>query len=234
MSRNEYMPKIYKPEIEVCPFCGAKLKYKYAVSNKIIQFSHGEKRIIKNLGYACPNDECIHKDLIYTSQTASKLCVKGYTYSTKVLATIMYYKMIHKSRDKILNILSNDNIDISDRNIDIIYKKLKKLYEMDYKENIKETYKSMIDTYGKIMLSIDSIMLPNSYRVISIKSFYTSEYIGIHILKIKEDKDYDFLDDYLKGYDISLIVTVRPGGQVYPQIKKRVKSGCKITSYIKI
>lgn len=234
MGRSEYMPKIYKPEITLCPFCGSKIKYKYAVSNKVIQFSHGEKRIIKNLGYACSNENCIHKDLIYTSQTASKLCIKGYTYSTKVLAMIMYYKMIHKSRDKIMNILSNDNIDISDRNIDIIYKKLRKLYLMDYKKNIEETYDDMMSKYGKIMLSIDSIMLPNNHRVISIKSFYTSEYIGIHIVKIKDESDYNFLDDYLKGYEISLIVTVRPGGQVYPQIKKRVSPNCKITSYIKI
>ncbi len=235
MSVRENRPKIYKPEISVCPFCESKLKYRYAVSNKVIQFSHGEKRLIRNLGYSCSNDECPHKELIYTSQTASKLCIKGYTYSTKILGLIMYYKMIHKSREAILNILSNDNIDISDRNIDIIFKKLKKLYEMDYKKNIEETYKDMLDKYGTIMLSIDAILLQNGYRVISVKSFYTSEYIGIHINRFKEDSDYDFLDDYLnKNLNISLIVTVRPGGQFYPQIKKRVRSSCKFTSYIKI
>lgn len=228
------MPKTYKPEIERCPLCGAKLKYRYAVSNKVIQFSHGEKRRIKNLGYSCTNPDCPHPDVIYVSQTASKLCVKGYTYSAKILSEILYYKTIHKSREEIVNILNEDNVDISDRNIDIIFNKLEGLLSMDYKTNIKYHYDYMMREFGKIMLSIDSIGLPDNYRIISVKSFFNSEYIGMHLFKEEDESSFKFLDEYLnKDLNIDLIATIRPIFKVFDEIKKRVNDNCKFIYYIK-
>ncbi len=229
------IPKSYKPEIETCPICGSKLKYRYAVSNKVIQFSHGEKRRIKNLGYSCTNQTCPHKELIYTSQTASKLCVKGYTYSAKILFEIMCYKLTHKSREEIVSLLSKGNIEISDRNVDIIFNKLEPLLLMDYKENIKSKYEYMMKEYGQIALSMDFIKLPEDYKAISVKSFFDSSYIGIHILKSDGINDYNILDDYLnKDLKISYIFTVRNIYRTYDEIKKRVNENTKIVSYIKI
>ena len=229
------IPKSYKPEIENCPICGGKLKYRYAVSNKVIQFSHGEKRRIKNLGYSCTNPMCPHKELIYISQTASKLCVKGYTYSAKILFEIMCYKQIHKSREEIVDLLSKDNIEISDRNVDVIFNKLEPLLLMDYKENIKSKYEYMMKEYGQIALSMDFIRLSEDYRVISVKSFFDSSYIGIHIIKGDGINDYNILDDYLnKDLKISYIFTVRNIFRTYDEIKKRVNENTKIVSYIKI
>ncbi len=228
------IPKSYKPEIDRCPLCGGKLKYRYAVSNKVIQFSHGEKRRIKNLGYSCTNKDCPHPELIYTSQTASKLCFKGHTFSAKIIAEIMYYKTIHKSRDEIVNIFADDNVEISDRNVDIIYNKLQKWLTMDYKENIKFHYEYMKKEYGKIMLSIDSIALPDKYRFITIRSFFSQALIGVHLFRCETDDDFNILDDYLnKDLDIDLIVTIRNIGQTFPQIKKRVNDKCKFISFIK-
>ena len=228
------IPKSYKPEIERCPLCGSKLKYRYAVSNKVIQFSHGEKRRIKNLGYSCKNPNCPHPEIIYTSQTASKLCVKGYTFSAKIIAEILYYKAIHKSREEIVNILTEDNIEISDRNIDIINSKLQKLLEMDYKTNIKYNYDYMMREYGQIMLSIDCITLPDDYKFFSIKSFFTSEFIGVHLIKCANSEDYNILNDYLnKDLNITKIITIRPIFAVFDEIKKRVNDKCEFMSFIK-
>ena len=58
--------KIYKPEILACPFCNSALKYKYTISNKVVQFTSGKIFRIKNLGYGCLN---CNDSNIYFSQT---------------------------------------------------------------------------------------------------------------------------------------------------------------------
>ena len=69
--------KVYKPEILACPICKSKLAYCYTISNKLVYFTSGKRMRIKNLGYKCPNCE---DDTVYVSQTANKLCFKGYSY----------------------------------------------------------------------------------------------------------------------------------------------------------
>ena len=144
MNEHKIQPraiKIYKPEILYCPKCKAKLKYCYTVSNKVVQFTSGKYFRIKNLGYKCPN--CM--DHVYFSQTANKLSFKGYTYSAKIACTIFYYKSIHYGREKICDILTNKGIEISDRNIDILYKNFNELYTMDKDSIIKNNYQEMIE-----------------------------------------------------------------------------------------
>ncbi len=230
-----FVTKVYKPELDCCPFCHGKLKYRYTVSNKVIHFSNGKVYRIKNLGYSCSNPECHYPNLIYTSQTAAKLCVKGYTYSTKVLALILYYKSKHKSREDICNKFSLEGIEISDRNIDIIYDKLSPKLTMDYKKNIEIEYGYMLKEYGQIMVSIDSISLPDMHRLLIIRNFFTSTLIGVHLFKCESDSDFDILDDYLnKDLNITRILTVRPIGRTYKQIEKRIDlNKTKIVSYLK-
>lgn len=228
--------KVYKPEIEVCPLCKSKLKYRYTVSNKLIHFTNGKVYRIKNLGYSCTNVECTHPNLIYTSQTAAKLCVKGYTYSAKVLSLIYYYKSIHKTREEICDILAMDGIEMSDRNIDIIYDKMKIKFAEDYKKNIEIDYEYMLKEYGQIMLSIDSISLPDEHRIIAVRNFFTSAIIGQHFFKEDENNTgFKVLDDYLKKeLNISLIFTVRPLGKTYGEIEKRIDTNkTKIITFIK-
>lgn len=223
--------RVYKPEINACPICGSRLKYRYTVSNKVITFSGGRTYRVKNLGYACSNPECSHPNIIYTSQTANKFCVKGYTYSAKILATILYYKINHKSREEICDILSLDGVLMSDRNVDIIYEKLYPNLTMDYKKNIRIEYDYMMNEFGQIMLSIDSIDLPDKHRFISIRNSFSSRQIGCHIIS---GNDYSVLDDYLnKDLNITMIATVRPSGYTYNEVKKRVSDKTKIISFIK-
>lgn len=230
-----FLTKVYKPEIDKCPICHAKLKYRYTVSNKGIHFSNGKYYRIKNLGYSCTNPECSHPNVIYTSQTAAKLCIKGYTYSAKILALILYYKSNHVSRDEICSMLSLNGIEISDRNIDIIYDKISVKLNMDYKKNIELEYNYMIREYNQIMLSIDSITLPDEYRLITIRNFFTQSIIGMHMFKCVCDDDFNILDEYLnKELNITKIITVRPIGKIYSEILKRIDvNKTEVTSFIK-
>ncbi len=214
--------KIYKPEFALCPLCGSKLKYRYTVSNKVIQFSTGAYVRVKNLGYSCKNDECIDNSVIYTSQTASKLCVKGYTYSAKVLALIYILKMEHKSRDEICDYLAYFGIEISDRNIDIIHDKYQLMLNMDYKKNIELEYSYMMRHYGQIRLSIDSITV-EEYQVVSIRDSFNSHQIGLHIFKIGDEEPLKkVLEEYVSNPNIKSIVTVRSFTNFFKILKEVV------------
>ena len=127
--------KVYKPEIMNCPKCGTKLVYVYTVSNKVIQFSSGRIMKIKNMGYKCPS---CNDDLVYMSATAHKMSFKGCTYSAKVVCMIDELKSKHKSRDEICDILISKGLEISDRNVDILYKKLNDYINQDYDSIILE------------------------------------------------------------------------------------------------
>ena len=160
--------RVYKPEITNCPICNTKLIYRYTTSNKVIQFFNGTKYRIKNLGYSCPNLECKASDTIFTSQTASKFCIKGYTYSAKVITFITILKEKGWSREKICARLDLMGIDISDRNIDNIVKKEESLINSNYLENIKREYEYMYSHYGQIRISIDSLVVGDT-RCVSIR-----------------------------------------------------------------
>ncbi len=224
--------KVYKPEITNCPLCGAKLKYRYTVSDKKIQFSHGEITRIKNLGYSCSNMDCTHPEYIYVSHTARKMCFKGYTYSSKILLEIIHYKQLHKSRDAIADMLASVGVEISDRNVDIIYEKLNPFFTMDYKKNIEVNYEMMERECDGIFLSIDSIHLDDGYRFFSIRNFFTSDTIGCHIVK---NGDYSILDDYLrKDLNIKMIITIRPIFDTFDEIKKRAPENTIFKAFEKI
>ena len=137
--------KIYKPELLECPKCGKKLDYAYTVSNKMIQFSSGKIFRIKNRGYKCLS---CNDNNIYISQTGNKLAFKGYTYSMKVVCMIENYKSSHISRDLICDLLISKGIEISDRNIDILYKKIRSYIDIDYDKKIKEEYDKMMKEFG--------------------------------------------------------------------------------------
>lgn len=223
--------KSYKPEISECPLCGSKLKYRYPVSDKVIQFSHGETIRIKNLGYSCKNINCPHPEYIYVSHTARKMCIKGYTYSSKILASILEYKHFHKSREEIADMLADEGVEISDRNVDIIWEKLGPMLDMNYKRNIEYEYEMMERECGGIYLSIDSIGLSRDTRFWIIRNFFTSNVIGCHLTN---DTDYSILDDYLnKDLNIKLIITIRPRFKTFDEIKNRCNDNVKFLEYEK-
>lgn len=212
--------KIYKPEINCCPLCGSKLKYRYTISNKVIQFSNGKFIRVKNLGYSCKNSDCLDDSVIYSSQTASKLCVKGYTYSAKVLALILVLKMKGKSRDEICDHLASLGVIMSDRNVDIINEKYGYILNSDYLNNIKVEYEYMVHRFKQIRISIDSLKVEDK-RVVSIRDSFNNNQIGLHIFDINDIEGLKkILDLYINNINVKSITTVREITEFYKILKE--------------
>ncbi len=225
--------RIYKPELSNCPLCNSKLVYRYTTSNKVIQFSNGKKFRIKNLGYSCPNLECKASDTIFTSQTASKFCIKGYTYSAKVITLITILKEKGWPREKICAHLELMGIEISDRNIDNIAQKEELLKNENYLENIKREYDFMIKHYGQIRISIDSLVV-SGIRAVSIRDSFHNHQIGVHYFKNDDLVTLKkVLSDYVKDPNLKCITTVRKNTTFFECLKETVDRDMEYIHFIK-
>ena len=229
---NVKATKIYKPELLTCPICNNNLKYCYTISNKVVQFSSGKTIRIKNLGYKCPN--C--NDIVFFSQTANKLAFRGYTYSAKVICIIDYEKTInHRGRETICDILDNKNIEISDRNVDIIHKKFKEIYDHDYDKIIKEAYKEMMDKFNEIRISLDLITV-NEISYVIMYDFFTGNILAIWKFDGMDDpKLIETLSKYVNDeYNITTIFSVRGYvSKFVPIIKSLAPKGTKVYPFLK-
>lgn len=211
--------KVYKPEISFCPLCHSKLKYRYTVSNKVITFTNGKDRRIKNLGYSCTNPNCLDNSVIYTSQTAVKLCIKGYTYSSKILAEIAIMKHRHMSREQICNRLALSGIEISDRNIDIINLKYDKYVSSNYHKRILTEYENMNNKYQQVRISIDCLRFDGD-RIITIRNSFTNDIIGIHIINRDNlERQKEVLKEYINHPEVKEITTTRPMTDFFQLVK---------------
>ena len=226
--------KVYKPEFEYCPLCGAKLKYRHTISNKQVHFYSGTEIRIKNLGYSCTNEACTDNKIIYSSQTAAKFCPKGYTYSAKVLSYIVVLKDKKISREEICNRLALKGIEISDRNVDMIYDHFKELSNKDYRRNIEICYNEMINRYNKILLSIDSLIV-DDYRTMTVRSAFNNEIIGFHIIP-KNDTELvlKLLNEYVSNDKIDSITTTRRQTSFFSLVEKAVARPMKYYYFLKM
>ncbi len=222
--------KIYKPEIMLCPRCKNDLKYVYTVSNRVVQFSSGKIFRIKNMGYKCP----VCNDNVFFSLTALKLAFKGYTYSAKLSCMVEYYKSMNMTREKICDMFAENDIEISDRNIDMIYNKVKSYLDMDYDTKITEAYSDMMDRFKEIRICLDLITVEKTVYIV-MYSYFSGDVIALWKFdSIDNEKIPELLRKYCDNkYNITTIVTVRPQFKFYGIVKENVPARIKLMSYSK-
>ncbi len=223
--------KYYKPEILACPKCKARLVYRHAISNKKIYYSNGKQVKIHNLGYSCP--KC-SDGKIYASQTANKISLRGITYSTKIVCMIAKLKERHMSRDEICDFFYTKGIEISDRNIDNLYKRYKEYLQMDYKKKIPMAFEQMLKDYGQIRLSIDLITVYDSIFII-VYDYFTFDILAFVCFNGLEDKNMNaFLESFLNPEaPITVIASIRKDSYFIPLLKSLCSSKTKFIAYTK-
>lgn len=223
--------RYYKPEILCCPKCCTKLVYRYALSNRTVYFTSGKQIRVHNLGYSCPNCK---DNQIYFSQTANKLAFKGYTYSAKIVCTIARLKEKNLTREEICDYFFSKNIEISDRNVDNLYRKYQECLHIDYKKLIPNAFEKMMKEYNQIRLSIDLITVLGSIHVI-FYDYFTSDMLAFVRFEGSEDsKLYDFLSCYLnKNMNITVIASIRRDAYFIPMLKSLCPTKTKFIAFNK-
>ncbi len=223
--------KNYKPEILYCPFCNTKLVYRHSVSNKLIYFTNGRRIRVRNLGYSCPNCK---NDKIYFSQTAKKFAFKNYTYSVKTVCMIALLKEQGMGREEICDYFYDKNIEISDRNVDNLYKAYLQAKTIDYKQTIPQAYELMLKEYQMIRLSIDLISIEET-RFILVYDFFNGNLLALQSFNTLNDpKLKEFLSSFLNPQlKITLIASIRKDSTFIPLIKSLCPSSTKFITFNK-
>ncbi len=228
---NTTVTKVYKPEILKCPYCGAKMKFLFVGSNKIVQFYSGKTTRIKNMYYGC--QACGHEDS-YPSLTATKLAFRGYTYSAKTICMIDHFKSLGYSREKISLLYEGRNIIVSDRNVDILHKKFLEYCGEDKKEVIINEIEKMNEKYNEARLSIDSICTPSGYYIL-FYNFFTGDLLAIFKFEnLEDEKLVTLLNEVLaEKYNIKIIATVGVRAKFRGLLKQIVGTRTRLVSYVK-
>lgn len=222
--------KYYKPEILCCPKCKSKLVYRYAISNRTVCYSNGKQSKIHNLAYSCP----VCQDYLYSSQTANKIAFRGYTYSNKVICMIAKLKNNHKTREDICDYCYSKGINISDRNVDNLYKKYKECLSIDSKAKTAEAYEAMLKEFGQIRLSIDLITIEDSVFIL-VYDYFKLDLLGLKEFSgLRDSKVVPYLKIFLQPeLNITVITSVRKDAVFIPLLKSLCPPKTKFISFVK-
>ena len=143
--------------------------------------------------------------------------------------------MNKKGREAICDFLANKNIEISDRNVDIIYKRFKEIIERNHDKIIKEAFSNMMNKYNEIRICLDLISV-NEKSYVIMYDFFTGNIIGLWRFNGVEDEALkDTLAKYIENNDdISTIFSVRGYvSKFVPIIKSMISKKTKVYAFLK-
>lgn len=151
----------YRPELTLCPHCGAPLAYSHSVWAKPVQFLTGVKHLT-NLGFRCSNRSCPFPRTVYRSAQAEARQVKGSGYGLDVIVRIGALRFgAHQTREEIWRTLRGDGGDdgavrISERHVQNlleVYLALLRASQQDPRERLA----GIVEEHGGIVLSLDGL-----------------------------------------------------------------------------
>jgi hypothetical protein len=147
---------------------------------------------------------------------------------------IDYYKSQGFGRDAICDILTQKGIFISDRNIDVLYKKVRSYIDADYDTLINEYYKRSIEEFNSIRISIDLITIKEKCYII-FYDYYKGDILALWVSNGLDDNNLlELLRKYLSNEKIELVITVRSYvSKFVPILKEITPKNTKFISYPK-
>lgn len=113
---------IYKPEIEVCPYCGAKLKERACyLWRKTVQQLDGSVYVASR-AKECINPACDHRGEAHFSAAAQMVTVPECSYGLDVIAQIGWWRdREHLNREQIHARLQDYGVQLCEREVDHLY-----------------------------------------------------------------------------------------------------------------
>jgi hypothetical protein len=147
----------YRPELTLCPHCGALLAYSHSVWAKPVQFLSGVEHLT-NLGFRCSNPVCPFPRTVYRSAQAEARQIKGSGYGLDVIVRIGALRFgEHQTREEIWHALREDEaVQISERHVQNlldVYLALLRASQQDPRERLA----GIVKEHGGIILSLDGL-----------------------------------------------------------------------------
>jgi hypothetical protein len=158
LPKNRIIPekKVYfRPEIQHCPHCGAKLRRHHTAWKKNIITLGG---VIQawSMAYICSAADCPYPKAYYKSAEAELLCMKHTSYGLLALVGQLRFKQ-HMTIAEITEALNNRGVVTSERNSQRLYERYLILLRASVTDHIKRTLKHVAEEHGGIMISMDGV-----------------------------------------------------------------------------
>lgn len=83
--------RYYRPEQTTCPRCGRVLKRCYPLWRKYVVFLDG-RYLVVSMGYRCPHLKCAGRKLVWASEAARRLTVRGSSFALEVIVQIGFWR----------------------------------------------------------------------------------------------------------------------------------------------
>jgi hypothetical protein len=115
---NSRVPfRYFRPDFQGCPKCGAPLKRRATVQDKVLITLEGRFRLISR-GYQCSRRRCVNSRALFVSPEPARLSLKGLSFGFDVLVQIGWWRFWeHRTLDEIATLLKAKHLPISRRHI---------------------------------------------------------------------------------------------------------------------
>jgi hypothetical protein len=148
---------IYKPEIEVCPHCGAPLQERsYYQWRKTVQQLDGAVYVASR-AKGCVNSQCGHQGQPYFSVAAQMVTVPECTYGLDVIAQIGWWRdREHLNREQIHSRLEGGRVQLCERQVDHLYARYQVLMGCAERLDTRELGE-VVKERGGLIISLDGL-----------------------------------------------------------------------------
>lgn len=115
---NSRVPfRYFRPDLQHCPKCGAPLKRRATVQDKVLITLEGRFRLISR-GYQCSRRRCLNSRALFVSPEPARLSLKGISFGFAVLVQIGWWRFWeHRTLDEIMTLLNAKHLPASRRHI---------------------------------------------------------------------------------------------------------------------
>jgi hypothetical protein len=153
---NSHVSKrYYRPSTTTCPQCGASLRRRSTLWRKYVITLDGRLHII-NLGYSCSRLRCSKTNVVYRSQEADRVCLKGSSFGFDLIVQIGWWRFWdHRTLDEIAALLQAKQLPVSRRHILNLISDFLALLRAAQPAKI-ETHRAYFQRHGMV-ISIDGM-----------------------------------------------------------------------------
>jgi hypothetical protein len=156
--------QMFRPELQLCPFCQTRLKRAVTLSQRPIVTLEGVIQM-DHRGYRCPNAQCEQRHRTHRSAAADALALPGFTFGLDLIVLVGTLKLSqHQTLDEVSRQVNERlnafGVSCSRRNIMYLFEAycalLKTLHQQSDDPSFA-AWRTQVEEQGGLIISIDGI-----------------------------------------------------------------------------
>ena len=162
--------RTYRPEVSTCVSCGARLRRRVTLSQRVVITQTGPVRIT-HCGYRCPDAACPMAARTYRSATADGLALPGFTFGLEWILLIGQLRLSqHLTLDQTHQVvqarLSRWQVTISRREVLYLFEAYCSLLRAAQDWSSHPPWRADVEANGGLLLALDGIQPDKGHETI--------------------------------------------------------------------